>query len=273
MTSDSNVIPWPKPDPERSNDRGMVTILLDLSGSMNNELKDEDPSRDARITTRIAALEDGLRRLVSPDNSSSMHSSKGFDGSVEFALGYFPSRHSAGHVDWCQFPNARATSGPFYYGVDITEPPELPTPAGLTPLGEAIIEALSVIERRRVEIRDVERRTITRPSLFVITDGVATTPELIPEATRQLRAAEDAKRILFFALGTYDASIDRLMELAPRSSYDLHKLSAARLIEFLSTSMTNSINVDSDADADSIYEYMNRDYVKWDLLRQNLQRR
>jgi len=102
---------------------------------------------------------------------------------------------------------------------------------------------------------------------------VATPPELIPEATRQLRAAEDAKRILFFALGTYDASIDRLMELAPRSSFDLHKLSAARLIEFPSTSMTNSINVDSDADADSIYEYMNRDYVKWDLLRQNLQRR
>lgn len=88
MTSDDNVIPWPKPDPERSNDRGMVTILLDLSGSMNNELKDEDPSRDARITTRIAALEDGLQRLVSPDNSSSMHSAKSFDGSVEFALGW-----------------------------------------------------------------------------------------------------------------------------------------------------------------------------------------
>jgi len=63
------------------------------------------------------------------------------------------------------------------------------------------------------------------------------------------------------------------MELAPRSSYDLHKLSAARLIEFLSTSMTNSINIDSNADADTIYENMNRDYVKWDLVRQSLRRR
>ena len=100
-----------------------------------------------------------------------------------------------------------------------------------------------------------------------------TTPEFIPEATRQLRAAEQAKRILFFALGTYDASIDRLMELAPRSSYDLHKLSAARLIEFLSTSMTNSINVDSDADANSIYVKMNHDYQQWTLARENLKRR
>lgn len=271
--SDINWGDWPEPDPERSNDRGMVTILLDLSGSMNNELKDEDPSRDARITTRIAALEDGLEHLVSPTDPSSMHHATGFDGSVEFALGYFPSRHSAGHVDWCQFPKARATGGPFYYGVDITEPPELPTPAGLTPLGEAIVEALSVIEKRRLEIRDVEHRTVTRPSLFVITDGVTTTPEFIPEATRQLRAAEQAKSILFFALGTYDASIDRLMELAPRSSYDLHKLSAARLIEFLSTSMTNSINVDSDADANSIYVKMNHDYQQWTLARENLKRR
>ena len=270
MTSDDNVIPWPKPDPERSNDRGMVTILLDLSGSMNNELKDEDPSRDARITTRIAALEDGLQRLVSPDNSSSMHSAKSFDGSVEFALGYFPSRHSAGHVDWCQFPNARATSGPFYYGVDITEPPELPTPAGLTPLGEAIIEALNVVEKRRVEIRDVERRTITRPSLFVITDGVSTSPEIIPEATRQLRAAEEAKRILFFALGTYDADIDRLMELAPDSSFDLHNMSAAQVIGFLSTSMASSISVDSNASAEGIYDNMGNKYDEWTEFEESL---
>ena len=29
----------------------------------------------------------------------------------------------------------------------------------------------------------------------------------------------------------------------------------------------------SNADADTIYENMNRDYVKWDLVRQSLQRR
>ena len=66
MTSENNWGDWPEPDPERSNDRVLVTVLLDLSGSMNTTLEDDDPSRDARITTRIAALEDGLQRLVSP---------------------------------------------------------------------------------------------------------------------------------------------------------------------------------------------------------------
>lgn len=270
MTSENNWGDWPEPDPERSNDRNLVTILLDLSGSMNTKLEDDDPSRDARITTRIAALEDGLQRLVSPADPRSMHKVPGFAGNVEFALGYFPSRHSTGHVDWCQFPNARPTSGPFYYGTDITEPPELPTPAGRTPLGEAIIEALNVVEKRRVEIRDVERRTITRPSLFVITDGVSTSPEIIPEATRQLRAAEKAKRILFFALGTYDADINRLMELAPGSSYDLHNMSAAQVIGFLSTSMASSISVDSNASAEGIYDNMGNKYNEWTEFEESL---
>ena len=255
MITDSHY--WPDIDPEFSNERALITVLLDASASMSSPLTTNLSSNGKRLKTRFDELNAGLSLLVSPANSSveSIHNAVNFDGTAEFAIGQFPTKVKGHYVEWCKFPDARTTSGPFVFGKDVTRAPKLVAPTGHTPLGEALIETLDAIEKRRLEIREKERRTTLRPILFLITDGEPTT-KTHKKAIERIRQAEANKRLLFFAIGTHDANTEILMQLAPEAWYDLKNKPIVDLIQFLSTSSEKIASTDPNVDSLEFYRHI-----------------
>jgi len=258
---------WAEVDPESATERALVVVLADVSASMRKtvQVTTELTGTKTQIeTTRIDLLKDGLGSMLSLDSEVSMHEAKDFDGIAEFALGVFPSHPKDQQVvEWIDFPGARRTSAPFFYGKDVVHMPiDFPAPRGLTPFGEALAETLDLIESRRKAIRDQEGLTVRRPILFLVTDGEPNNTKyksIIPK----LRAAEDARHLLFFTIGTYEADREILLELAPKSSYDLHGRPLSKLIEFLSTTMGQAMTTDPNASADEIYDGLGNRVQEW----------
>lgn len=242
-------------DPQRSTERSIVTVLIDLSASMNTVLPKTFVTPDGQnIRTRLDALLHGLTDLISSTSEISMHTAKDFDGTAEFALGTF-NGNAGPYIKWIKFPNARQTNPPFYFGKDVINIPEEGLDAsGNTPLGEAILEVLPRIEERRKSIR-ATGLSVKRPILFVITDGEPSTNAYI-EARRKLSEAEQARHLLFFGIGTYGADKELLAKLAPKSAYDLHGRPMSKLIEFLSTTTGTALASDPDAASDDIYSVL-----------------
>lgn len=94
-------------------------------------------------------------------------------------------------------------------------PPALET-RGDTPMGEAVVTALKLLEDRKAEYRQ-NGIQYYRPWVFLITDGGPTdaTSQFWTDAKAKILQGQEKKSFSFYAVGVEGADMDRLKELSP----------------------------------------------------------
>jgi uncharacterized protein YegL len=111
-------------------------------------------------------------------------------------------------------------------------------PAGDTPMGEAIVTSIKLLEDRKIEYRQ-NGIQFYRPWIFLITDGGPTDIRSpFWEAAKEfIRQGENQKKFSFFAVGVDGADMERLAELSPsRTPLKLKGLRFRDLFHWLSNS-------------------------------------
>lgn len=114
-------------------------------------------------------------------------------------------------------------------------PPTL-TAQGDTPMGGAIMQALSLVRDRKNEYR-LNGISYYRPWVFLITDGGPT--DAWQEAVAAVREGEASKQFAFFAIGVKGANMDILKQISPieREPLSLEGLKFRELFSWLSSSL------------------------------------
>jgi uncharacterized protein YegL len=117
------------------------------------------------------------------------------------------------------------------------DPPTLKT-RGFTFMGSAIIKALDMIEDRKALYR-ANGIAYYRPWVVLITDGgpQGEPDDIIRDASKRLKEAEENKRVAFFAVGVRDADMGELRKIAYRPPVYLEGLNFTDMFVWLSTSM------------------------------------
>ena len=179
-----------------------VVLLLDTSASMQGE-----PIRE--LNAGILVFNESVRR----DSLSSLR--------VEVAIITFG--------ETVQLVQDFVTISQFY-------PPTLGT-NGRTPMGEAILYALDILEDRKITYRN-NNMQYYQPWVFLITDGAPT--DTWDRAAQRVRQAETDKKLSFFTVGVKGANFDALRQIAPptRSPLMLKGLNFKDLFVWLSQSMS-----------------------------------
>jgi uncharacterized protein YegL len=111
---------------------------------------------------------------------------------------------------------------------------------GNTPMGEAVVKAMEILEERKRAYRSAGV-SFYRPWVFLITDGAPTDHQthFWRQATDLLRDGEANKKLLFFGVGVQGADFGKLNELCPpsRPALKLQGLSFTELFSWLSSSL------------------------------------
>lgn len=175
-------------------------LILDTSGSMQGP--------------RIRELNEGLQSLRASLQSDTLASRR-----VEMAVVTFgPVR----------------VENPFTTGAAF-DPPQL-VADGDTPMGEAIIQGISLLRDRKA--RYVANGVpYYRPWIFLITDGSPT--DAWKEASVMVHRGEESREFLFFAVGVQGADMKTLTALSPpgRAPKTLKGLAFKELFQWLSNSL------------------------------------
>jgi uncharacterized protein YegL len=110
--------------------------------------------------------------------------------------------------------------------------------SGMTPMGEAIVTALSAIEARKADYRNAGI-SYYRPWLFLITDGEPT--DNVSEAQAMLSSAIQQKKVIFFGIGVENANIERLRQISgsPERVFKLNGLNFRELFQWVSSSLSS----------------------------------
>jgi uncharacterized protein YegL len=92
------------------------------------------------------------------------------------------------------------------------------TASGSTPLGEAILQAADMIERRKGEYK-TQGIDYYRPWIFLITDGAPTDMQVGDSTWNQVvekvHDGEASKKFMFFAVAVQDADTQILAQISP----------------------------------------------------------
>lgn len=129
-----------------------------------------------------------------------------------------------------------------FTGISAFDPPEL-TAGGYTPMGEAILEAVRLVEERKAEYRTIGT-DYYRPWIFLITDGQPTDMRKGDETWEKVIAAvhggEKDHKFLFWALGVDQANMALLREISPpgRTPLMLKEAKWADMFLWLSKSLS-----------------------------------
>ena len=127
-----------------------------------------------------------------------------------------------------------------FVGIQTFQPHPLET-QGATPMGEALVMAMDLVEKRKQSYKDSEIRYF-RPWIFLITDGAPT--DDWQAAAQRLREEEAQNRFLFFAVGVEGANFDVLSQISPsnRPPVSLKGLDFREMFVWLSGSMKRISN-------------------------------
>lgn len=115
---------------------------------------------------------------------------------------------------------------------DAFQPPQLQA-GGQTPMGEAIVRALDMIQERKTTYRQ-NGILFYRPWVFLITDGAPT--DAWQTAATRVREGESNRAFAFFAVGVQDANFDVLQQISVRAPQRLDGLRFRDLFQWLSNS-------------------------------------
>ena len=173
-------------------------LVLDTSGSMAGQ--------------KIAELNQGLRSFADQLRSDAMAAKR-----VEVAIVTF------GPVK---------TTQPFVTA-DSFQPPDLVAGSD-TPMGAAILNAIALVEERKVAYR-AGGIGYYRPWIFLITDGAPT--DSVAAASAEVQGGESAKSFAFYAVGVQGADMGRLAQISVRQPLMLRGLSFGELFVWLSNSL------------------------------------
>jgi uncharacterized protein YegL len=121
--------------------------------------------------------------------------------------------------------------------IDDFTPPVL-TPAGRTPMGEAIEMGLEVLAERKKTYHE-QGIGYYRPWVFLITDGAPTDLDIWEEAVRKVHHLEQENRLTFFPVGVEGADREILEKLTPpgRTPFFLKDLKFKELFRWVSASV------------------------------------
>lgn len=159
-----------------------TVLLLDTSGSMSS---------------RIPELQEGIKDFLDDIMEDDLAKKR-----IDLAVVTFGEQAAVAH--------------------EFSSPADFSPPAliaeGRTPMGEAILKAIDILEERKRQYKAMGTDYF-RPWIFMFTDGEPT--DMQPgdtkwnEVTKKVHEGEAQKRFMFFAVGTREANMDILRQIAP----------------------------------------------------------
>ena len=170
------------------------------------------------------------------DNSYSMHGAK--IDALNHGVQSLQTDLSSDLVALKRVEIAAVTFGPVHVAQPFTTVDRLSMPMltadNDTPMGEAIMAGLKILEARKQDYRTAGVPYF-RPWMFLITDGAST--DDTSAARQAIKQAEASKSLSFFAVGVDTADMKELAMLAVRPPLHLNGLAFQQMFLWLSASL------------------------------------